>query len=122
MPRIAASMVQPALSRSADPLAIDLLARLQAGGAETTPAKATRPFPRLAALRIYRQKAAKGDRPTIRTDGYPELLATLDAIPEGEVIVHGVTFADAVYLVFTDSARAECLGVLRKLRLDRGGV
>lgn len=122
MGRIAASIVQPALSRSVDPLAVDLLARLRTRAGETTPAKTTRPFPRRAASRIYRQKAAKGDRPTVRTDGYPELLATLDAVSEGDVIVHGVTFADAVYLVFTDSARSECLGVLRKLRLDRGGA
>ena len=30
--------------------------------------------------------------------------------------MHGVTFADAVYLVFTDGARRHCLGVLRKRR------
>lgn len=120
MPRIAASIVQPALCMSADPLAAELLARLRVQGSEATPAKATRCFSRRAASRIYRQKAAKGDRPTVRTDGYPELLATLDAVSEGEVIVHGVTFSDAIYLVFTDASRTECLGVLRKRRLDRG--
>jgi hypothetical protein len=120
MPRIVASVVELALSMSADPLAAELLARLRAEVVVPTPAKATRPFSRRAALRIYRQKAAKGDRPTVRTDGYPALLATLNAAPEGEAIVHGVRFADAVYLVFTDPGRRECLGVLRKRRLARG--
>jgi len=114
-----ASVVELALSMSADPLAVELLARLRAEVGVPTPAKATRPFSRRAALRIYRQKAAKGDRPAVRTDGYPALLAALDAAPDGEVIVHGVTFADAVYLVFTDPGRTECLGVLRKRRLAR---
>jgi hypothetical protein len=41
-------------------------------------------------------------------------------MPEGEVIVHGVTFADAVYLVLTDPGRQHCLGVLRKRRLAQG--
>jgi hypothetical protein len=118
MPRIVASVVEPALRISADPLAAELLARLRVEAVVPTPAKATRPFSRTAALRIYRQKAAKGDRPTVRTDGYPALLATLSAAPEGEVIVHGVAFADAVYLVFTDPGREECLGVLRKRRLS----
>jgi hypothetical protein len=120
MPRIVASVVELALSMSADPLAAELLARLRAEVVVPTLAKATRPFSRRAALRIYRQKAAKGDRPTVRTDGYPALLATLSAAPEGEAIVHGVRFADAVYLVFTDPGRRECLGVLRKRRLARG--
>ena len=119
MPRIAASVIQPALGMSPDPLAAELLARLEREAADSTPAKATRAFPRRAALRIYRQKSAKGDRPAVRTDGYPALLATLGAAPEGEVIVHGVTFPDAVYLVFTDPCRRECLGVLRKRRLPR---
>jgi hypothetical protein len=119
MTRIAASAVEPALRMSADPLAADLLARLQREAAAPTPAKATRPFSRRSALRIYRQKAAKGDRPTVRTDGYPSLLAALGAASEGEVIVHGVTFPDAVYLVFTDPGRKQCLGVLRKRRLAR---
>jgi hypothetical protein len=121
MPRIAASVVHQALRMSADPLAADLLARLQREGVGSTPAKATRPFSRREASRIYHQKAAKGDRPAVRTDGYPALLAALDAVPDGEVVVHGVTFADAVYLVFTDPGRTECLGVLRKRRLARGG-
>ena len=121
MPSIAARVIEPALRASADPLAADLLARLRRDAAEPTPAKATRPFSRRAALQIYRQKAGKGDRPTVRTDGYPALLAALSAAPEGEVIVHGVAFADAVYLVFTDPGRTQCLGVLRKRLLARGG-
>jgi hypothetical protein len=120
MPSIAASVVEPALRMSADPLAAELLARLRRHASAPTPAKATRPFPRREALRIYRRKAAKGDRPAVHTDGYPALLATLDAVPEGEVIAHGVTFPDAVYLVFTDPGRRECLGVLRKRRLLGG--
>jgi hypothetical protein len=118
MSRIAASIVEPALRASADPLAADLLARLRQEAAAPPPAKATRPFARGAALQIYRHKAAKGDRPAVRTDGYPALLAALDATLEREVIVHGVTFADAVYLVFTDPGRRHCLGVLRKRRLS----
>jgi hypothetical protein len=121
MPRIAANVLKQALHMSTDPLAADLLARLQGKGGGSTPAKATRPFSRRAASRIYHQKAVKGDRPAVRTEGYPALLAVLDAAPEGEVIVHGVTFADAVYLVLTDPGRTECLGVLRKRRLTRGG-
>jgi len=120
MSRIPATVVEPALRVSADPLAADLLDRLQRDAVTPTPAKATRPFSRRAALQIYRQKAAKGDRPTVRTDGYPSLLAALEAAPEGEVVVHGVTFPDAVYLVFTDPGRRQCLGVLRKRRLPRG--
>jgi hypothetical protein len=88
MARIVASMVEQALSMSADPLAAELLARLRAEVIVPPPAKATR------------------------------LLATLSAAPEGETIVHGVTFADAVYLVFTDPGRSECVGVLRKRRLE----
>jgi hypothetical protein len=120
MPRIAASVLQAALGGSADALAAELLARLRAPGAEAMPAKATRPFARRSAWRIYRRKAAAGDRPTVRTDGYPALLSALDADSAGEIIVHGVTFPDTVYLVFTDPARRECLGVLRKRRLNRG--
>lgn len=120
MPSIAPSVVEPALRASADPLARDLLARLERDTAASARAKTTRPFPRQEALRIYRQKAAKGDRPTVRTDGYPALLAALEAAPGGAVIVHGVAFADAVYLVFTDSSRTHCLGMLRKRLLDRG--
>jgi hypothetical protein len=56
----------------------------------------------------------------VRTDGYAVLLAALAATPEDRVIVNGVTFADAVYLVFTDPSRQHCLGVLRKRRLIRG--
>jgi hypothetical protein len=118
MARIVASIVEQALSVSADPLAAELLARLRAEVVVPTPAKATRPFSRRAALQIYSAKAATGDGPTVRTDGYPTLLATLSAAPEGETIVHGVTFADAVYLVFTDPGRKECVGVLRKRRLE----
>jgi hypothetical protein len=80
-------------------------------------AKATRPYPRREALRIYREKAARGDRPDIRTDGFASLLAALAAAPEEQVIVHGIAFADAVYLVLTDADRMRCLGLLRKVRL-----
>jgi hypothetical protein len=117
--RIAVSVIEPAVRASADPLAADLVARLRQ---EAPPrAKATRPFSRREALEIYRRKAAKGDRATVRTDGYPALLAALGATAEGEVIVHGVTFAETVYLVFTDPTRERCLGVLRKRRLARSG-
>ena len=118
MPSIAPSVVEPALRSSDDPLAADLLARL-ARDAAAARAKTTHPFAREEALRIYRQKAAKGDRPAVRTDGYPALLAALGAAPAGEVVVHGVAFADAVYLVFTDPSRTHCLGMLRKRLLDR---
>ena len=104
---------------AANRLAADLLERLRAPGAELTPAKATRPFPRRTACTIYREKALKGDRGRVRTDGFAELLATLERATEGQVIIHGIAFPDAVYLVFTDAGRTECLGVLRKRRLDR---
>lgn len=120
MPTIASDLVEPALRASADPLAVELLARLRADGEQLLRARATRPFSRREALRIYRHKAAKGDRPGVRTDGYPALLAALGEAPASEVIVHGVTFADTVYLVFTDPDRAYCVGVLRKVLLDRG--
>ena len=117
MPRVAPGVVEPALRASADPLAADLLSRFRRGLTGLVRVRATRPFPRTEALRIYRHKAAKGDRPTVRTDGYPTLLGALDRALESEVIVHGVTFADAVYLVFTDSARSRCVGMLRKTLL-----
>jgi hypothetical protein len=117
MARIASSLVEPALRASADPLAADLLDRLLRPAGLPPRAKATRPFSRQAALEIYGRKAAKGDRPSVRTDGYPELLAALESTPESEVVVHGVTFGDAVYLVFTDPGRRCCVGVLRKRRL-----
>jgi hypothetical protein len=120
MARIALSAVEPAIRSSVDPLAIDLVARLDQDTGAPPHLKTTRPFPRRAALEIYRRKAAKGDRPAVHTDGYQALLAALAAAPEGEVIVHGVTFADAVYLVLTDAARHHCLGVLRKRRLVGG--
>jgi hypothetical protein len=116
MTRISSSLLEPALLGSADSLAADLLGRLR-GGIVAPASKATRPFPRLEALRVYRRKAAQGDRNRVRTDGYPELLAALSDAPGGEVMVHGVAFADAVYLVFTDRSRAHCVGVLRKVRL-----
>jgi hypothetical protein len=119
MPSIATSVVEPALRASADPLAADLLARLRPGETQPVRARATRPFSRRTALRIYRHKAAKGDRRAVRTDGYPALLAGLGEAVESDVIVHGVAFADAVYLVFTDPARTRCLGVLRKRLLER---
>jgi hypothetical protein len=62
----------------------------------------------------------KGDQPWVRTDGYPALLTTLGATPEERVIVHGVTFADAIYLVLTDPSRQHCPGVLRKRWLAQG--
>jgi hypothetical protein len=117
MARIAASIVELALQASVDPLAADLLARLRHERGAPPRAKATRPFSRGAALEIYQRKAAKADQPAVRTEGYPALLAALGATPEGEVIVHGVTFGDVVYLVFTDPARRDCVGVLRKRRL-----
>jgi hypothetical protein len=82
-------------------------------------AKATRAYPRREALRIYRHKAVRGDRSSIRTDGYARLLAALTADPDGDVVVHGLSFSHAVYLVFTDPTRSYCVGVLRKTRLAR---
>jgi hypothetical protein len=120
MPRVSASVVEPALRTSADPLAVDLLARLRTKERSTIRAKATRPFNRTEAMRIYRRKATLGDRPTIRTDGYAPLLAALAKAPETLLIVHGLRFEDAVYLVFTDPARTRCMGVLRKVRLAPG--
>ena len=120
MARIAVSVVEPAIQASLDPLAADLRARLRQEAGAPAQAKTTRPFSRQAALELYQRKAAKGDHPWVRTDGYPALLAALGAMPEGQVVVHGVTFADAVYLVFTDPARRHCLGVLRKRRLIQG--
>jgi len=119
VPSIAPGLVEPVLRASADPLAAELLARLRADAEEPLRARATRPYSRREALRIYRHKAAKGDRPGVRTDGYPTLLAALGDALGTEVIVHGVTFADTVYLVFTDPDRTHCVGVLRKLLLDR---
>jgi hypothetical protein len=119
MTSIGPRVVEPALRATTDPLAADLLGRLQQGATAPVRARATRPFPRREALRIYRRKAAKGDRQTVRTDGYPALLAALGEAGESEVVVHGMAFADAVYLVFTDPSRTRCIGVLRKLLLDR---
>jgi hypothetical protein len=111
-------VLEAALHGSVDPLASELVARLR----QQAPirARATRPYSRRAAYELYQRKAAQGDQPWVRTDGYPRVLATLRATVDGEVIVHGVTFADAVYLVFTDPTRQLCLGVLRKRRLVRG--
>lgn len=117
MPNVAPGVVEPALRASADPLAADLLARFRAGLAGLVRVRATEPFPRTEALRIYRYKAAKGDRPTVRTEGYPALLGALDQALESEIIVHGVTFADVVYLVLTDPARSRCVGILKKTLL-----
>lgn len=119
MGNISVSFLEPALQASPNPLAGDLVSRLERQA--PTRVRATRPYSRRAALELYGRKAAKGDRPWVRTDGYPILLATLEAIDEGQLIVHGVTFADAVYLVFTDPTRQHCLGVLRKRRLTQGG-
>ena len=106
-------MLEPALRSATDPLGADLLARLQAPVGPHS-AKATRPYPISIALRIYRRKALEGDRPGIHTDGYPALLAALSSHPGGDVVVHGVRFAEVVFLVFTDAERQRCLGVLRK--------
>jgi hypothetical protein len=116
MTRISSSLLEPALLGSDDPLAADLLGRLHSG-IDVPASKTTRPFPRLEALNLYRRKAAQGDRNRVRTDGYAGLLAALSDARDGEVIVHGVAFADAVYLVFTDPSRTHCVGVLRKVRL-----
>ena len=118
MATISVNVLEAALHASVDPLASDLVARLREQA--PTRARATRPYSRRAAYELYQRKAAQGDQPWVRTDGYPGLLATLRATVDGQVIVHGVTFADAVYLVFTDPARQLCLGVLRKRRLIRG--
>ena len=118
MGKISVSALEPALHASSDPLAGDLVSRL--GRQAPTRVRATRPYSRRAALELYESKATKGDRPWVRTDGYPTLLATLEATSEGQLIVHGVTFADAVYLVFTDPTCQHCLGVLRKRRLPEG--
>lgn len=119
MTRMAASALEPALLASRDHLAAELLARLRAPGARQA-TKTTRPYPIHTALRIYEQKARKGDRPGVHTDGYPALLATLSALPQEAVVVHGIRFADAVFLVFTDPPRRRCLGVLRKRLTDAG--
>jgi hypothetical protein len=118
MATISVSVLEAALHASVDPLASDLVARLRAQAPSL--ARETRPYSRRVAYDIYQRKAAQGDPPWVCTDGYPGLLATLRATVDGQVIVHGVTFADVVYLVFTDPARQRCLGVLRKRRLSRG--
>jgi hypothetical protein len=120
MVRIAVSALERALEASVAPLAADLLVRLRQDPGAPPQAKTTRPFSRRAALELYQRKAAKGDRPWVRTEGYPALLAALGASPVGHVVVHGVTFVDAVYLVFTDPTRQRCVGVLRKQRLPQG--
>jgi hypothetical protein len=117
MADISVSVVEPALRASDDPLAGELVARLRRQS--PTRVRATRPYPRGAALEIYQRKAAKGDRPGVRTEGYAALLAALASASEDEVIVHGVTFPDAVYLVLTNPTRRRCVGLLRKRRLIR---
>jgi hypothetical protein len=119
-PKILPSVIEPALRASGDPLAAELLKRLGGEASEAPAAKATRPFSRREALRVYQQKAALGDRAPVGTEGYSRLFAALAAAPDEEVIVHGVTFAEAVYLVFTDPSRTQCVGVLRKVRISRG--
>ena len=119
MARITVSVVEPALRGSTDPLAVDLIARLQHRADPPIRVTTTQPFSRLTALQIYRAKAAKGDRPAVRTEGYPALLAALHAAAGGEVVVHGITFTDDVYLLFTDASRRHCLGLLRKRRSAR---
>jgi hypothetical protein len=116
MARVSPDVLEPALIASVEPLAADLLERLHRESDVPT-SKATRPFPRTEALRVYRRKAAQGDRARVRTEGYSALLAALSEAPESEVVVHGLAFADAVYLVFTDPGRTHCLGILRKRRL-----
>jgi hypothetical protein len=117
MARISPNVLEAVLLASSDPLAAELLGRLRGEGFTTPRAKVTRAFSRLEALRVYRQKAALGDRAGVQTEGYAALLARLSAPREGHVTVHGVTFADAVYLVFTNPGRTELVGVLRKVRL-----
>jgi hypothetical protein len=116
MARISPDVLEAALVGSADPLAADLLGRLRRGSSAPT-STATRPYPAAEALGVYRRKAARGDRPNVRTEGYAELLGALSRASHDEVIVHGVAFADVVYLVFTDPARTRCVGVLRKTRI-----
>ncbi len=118
MGNISVSALEPALHASSDPLAGDLVSRLERQA--PTRVTSTRPYSRRAALELYKGKAARGDRPWVRTDGYPVLFDTLEAMSDGQLIVHGVTFADVVYLVFTDPTRQHCLGVLRKRRLPHG--
>ena len=117
MAKILPSEIVPALRASGDPLAEDLLNRLDGAAGEGPTAKVTRPFSRRQALRIYQQKAELGDRAQVRTEGYPRLFAALGEAPDADVILHGVTFADVVYLVFTDPSRTHCVGVLRKVRM-----
>ena len=117
MASISPMILEPVLVAGTDPLASELLGRLRRHG-DVPACKVTRPIPRGEALKVYRQKAAAGDRPHVRTEGYPELLAALSQAGESEVLVHGVAFSDVVYLVFTDAGRTRCVGVLRKIRLQ----
>jgi hypothetical protein len=61
MARVSPDVLEAALARSGDPLAADLLRRLQ-GQREPPTTKATRPVPQREALAVYRRKAAQGDR------------------------------------------------------------
>ena len=87
MASISVNVLERALHGSVDPLASDLVARLREQA--PTRARATRPYSWRAAFELYKRKAAQGDQPLVRTDGYPVLLAALGATPEGQVIVHG---------------------------------
>jgi hypothetical protein len=116
MARVSPEVLEPALAGSGDPLATDLLRRLR-GQREPPTTKATRPVPQREALAVYRRKAAQGDRSHVRTEGYPAFLEALARAPDADVIVHGLAFAEVVYLVLTDRTRTRCIGVLRKARL-----
>jgi hypothetical protein len=116
MARVSPDVLEAALAGSGDPLAAELLGRLRSR-LEPPTAKATRPVSRREALSVYRRKAAQGDRSHVRTEGYPAFLEALAQAPEAHVIVHGLAFAEVVYLVLTDRNRRRCIGVLRKVRL-----
>jgi hypothetical protein len=116
MARVSPDVLEAALAGSGDPLAAELLGRLRSR-LEPPTAKATRPVSRREALSVYRRKAAQGDRSHVRTEGYPAFLEALAQAPEADVIVHGLAFAEVIYLVLTDRNRRRCIGVLRKVRL-----
>ena len=78
-------------------VAADLLRRLRSRREPPT-TKATRPVSRREALAVYRRKAARGDRSHVRTEGYPAFLEALAETTEADIIVHGLAFAEVVYL------------------------
>ncbi len=121
MARVSPDVLEAALAGSGDPLAADLLRRLRSRREPPT-TKATRPVSRREALAVYRRKAAQGDRSHVRTEGYPAFLEALAETTEADIIVHGLAFAEVVYLVLTDRTRTRCIGVLRKVRLRTEGA